>query len=221
MNNSWPEPWNSDGQFAGEQPPPGRRRARRPTRPAPQSGPRRGTPVVAASTMPTIRPASITSRKTMSSAESIRSYCAITTPCGGGGMIFAHEGIFARRQGAQADIAAGIARHHFFDLQGGGIEFLGGGVLVGQRDHRGRVGLHMNHGGREFVVLQRHRDRRHRPRRGRRADKRRQGGNQKLSSFGLARIGEGPAHVDRLPPVGHARGLVDMADEAVARAAAR
>ena len=118
---------------------------------------RLGTPLVAASTMPTIRPASITSRKTMRSAESMyfRHHHALR----GRRMIFAHERIAARRQRPDADIAAGIAGDDFFHLKRGGIEFFRSRVLVGESDHGGAVGLDVNLGGREFVVLQGHRDR--------------------------------------------------------------
>jgi hypothetical protein len=45
-----------------------------------------------------------------------------------------------------------------------GIEFLRRGILVGERDNGRNVRLHMDFGGREFVILQDHRDRAFRPR---------------------------------------------------------
>jgi hypothetical protein len=79
LNSSWPAPSkaseiapaNSATTAAPRTPP---------TTPVVTQRPRPNTPRVAASTMPTIKPASMTSRKTMMSAPSIADYSTTTAP---------------------------------------------------------------------------------------------------------------------------------------------
>src|SRR5665213_3459488 len=103
--------------------------------------------------MPTIRPASMASRKTMTSVASmlLRDDDALRRR----GMIFAHERITPRRERADMHIARIFAGDNFFHLERGGIEFLGCGVGVAEPDHDGRVRLHMDFRRREFVILER------------------------------------------------------------------
>ena len=98
LNSSWPEPWNKaarpPAKMATKQAP-----TTPPATPMETQSPRPGTPLVAASTMPTIRPASMTSRKTISSVPSMGRSPELTGllrrhhALGGGRVVFAHEGV--------------------------------------------------------------------------------------------------------------------------------
>src|SRR6185312_8076402 len=108
--------------------------------------------------MPTIRPASITSRKTMTRVASIllRDHDALRRRR----MIFAHERIFARRQRTNPHNAVTVPGYDFLDLQRGGIELIRRRILVEEMNREWPVRFHMDHVRREAVVLQRHRNRR-------------------------------------------------------------
>src|SRR5579862_9482172 len=120
---------------------------------------RPATPLVAASTMPTIRPASMTSRKTirrLASMALLGDHHALR----GIGMVFAHEIVAARRERPEAHDAFIAASDDFFDMQCRGVEFLCAGILVREKDLRWHVRLHMDLGGGEFVIFECQRDRR-------------------------------------------------------------
>src|SRR5215467_1223240 len=132
LSNSWPEPSNALAIAS----------ANRATMPAPSvpsstpaatQCPRPLMPRVAASTMPMIRPASITSRKTMMSAPNMllfRDHDAF----GGVGIELADELVAARGERSDAHQAFGLAGNDLLDLERGALEFLGGRILVGDID---------------------------------------------------------------------------------------
>src|SRR5262249_35783233 len=117
--------------------------------PRPTQKPRPATPRVAARTMPTIRPASMTSRKTMTRGASIavpqtrRRLLCNHLAKGRVGMELALEGIGAGGKWAQVDRALLAAGDDLLDLEGGGIEFLGRSVLVLDHEEDGLAGRHM------------------------------------------------------------------------------
>src|ERR1700679_306659 len=109
--------------------------------------------------MPTMRPASMTSRKTirrLASTRLLRDDDALRRV----GMIFTHERIAPRRERTDAHIAAGIAGDDLLDLQRGGIELLRRRIVVRHDDDIDDVRLDVDFGRREAVVLELERDRR-------------------------------------------------------------
>src|SRR4051812_33228084 len=116
--------------------------ARMPTsRPPPIQALRRGTVRVTASTMPTIRPASKTSRKTMISAASMaRSYFTTRFLLHNQSaardlfVVFVEEFVAARLLGANVDGGVAGAGYHLLDLQGLALELHRLGVEVLQLD---------------------------------------------------------------------------------------
>src|SRR6202021_2505855 len=103
--------------------------------------------------MPTIKPASMTSRKTMRRLASIclfRDHDALR----GFGVIFAHERIAARCERTQTHDSLRASGHDFLDFERRGIEFFGGGVRIGQRDFRRHVCLHVNLRRQEFMIFE-------------------------------------------------------------------
>src|SRR6185312_6179442 len=121
LSSSWPEPANnapiSLAKAATMQAP-----ASPATTPKATQTPLPGTPLVAASTMPTMSPASMTSRKTMMSADSMLfdDHHALRRL----GVEFAHERITARRQWAQTDFARATPSHDLLGLERFAVEFL-------------------------------------------------------------------------------------------------
>ena len=125
--------------------------------------PAAGTPFVTASTMPTMRPASMISRKTMISAPSIASpYTAcrrLTAPPESlrsslrGSRRRSDSGPGQRTQ-VDGDLPA--AGDDFFDPQHLAFEFRGRLVLVDDLDDDRLAGRRGRLGGREFVILERH-----------------------------------------------------------------
>src|SRR6516162_11676469 len=129
LNNSWPEPSNAlaiaSANRATMQAPSAPK-----TTPAATQYPRSLMPRVAASTMPMIRPASITSRKTMMSAPNMllfRDHDAF----GGVGVELADELVAAGGERPDAHQAFGLAGNDLLDLERGTLEFLGRRILVG------------------------------------------------------------------------------------------
>src|SRR5499427_1850651 len=140
LSNSWPEPSNAlaiaSANRATMQAPSAPR-----TTPAATQYPRPPMPRVAASTMPTIRPASITSRKTMMSAPNMllfRDHDAF----GGVGVEFTDELVAAGGERSDAHQAFGLAGNDLLDFEGGAFEFFGGRILVGDRDRHALARRH-------------------------------------------------------------------------------
>src|SRR5262245_63234080 len=101
--------------------------------PAATQCPRPLMPRVAASTMPMIRPASITSRKTMTSAPNMllfRDHDAF----GGVRVEVADELVAAGGERSDAHQAFGLGGNDLLDLERGTLEFLGGWVRAGDVD---------------------------------------------------------------------------------------
>src|SRR5262245_23691443 len=119
--------------------------------PAATQLPRPATPRVAASTMPMMRPASITSRKTMTSAPSIsllRDHHAL----GGVGVELADELVAARIERADPHQALGLAGDDLLDLECGAVEFFRRGILVAHVDRHALAGGNANLRRFELVV---------------------------------------------------------------------
>src|SRR5262249_45575266 len=116
--------------------------------------PRPATPRVAAMTMPTIRPASITSRNTMIAAPSMplfRDHHAL-----GGGLIeLAEERIAARGQRADTHHTLRFAGNHFLDLHFMTFEFFRRWVIIDDCNLHPFVGWHFDLSRRELMVLDR------------------------------------------------------------------
>src|SRR5262249_31602431 len=109
--------------------------------PAATQCPRPRMPRVAASTMPMIRPASITSRKTMMSAPNMllfRDHDAF----GGVGVEIAGDFAVAGSERPAAHQALGLAGDDLLDLELGALEFLGGRILVGDIDRHALARRH-------------------------------------------------------------------------------
>src|SRR6516164_2252379 len=109
--------------------------------PAATQCPRPGMPRVAASTMPMIRPASITSRKTMMSAPNMllfRDYDAF----GGVRVEVADELVAAGGERSDAHQAFGLAGNDFLDFERRALEFLRGRILVGDIDRHALARRH-------------------------------------------------------------------------------
>src|SRR5262249_16818859 len=101
--------------------------------PSPTHAPRSCRPRVAASTMPMISPASMASRKTMTSAPSMmlfRDHDAF----GGVRMELADELVAAGRERPDPHQALGLAGDDLLDLERGRVELLGRCILVGHVD---------------------------------------------------------------------------------------
>ena len=73
-------------------------------------------------------------------------------------VIFAHKRIAAWRQRADAHDAFLASGDDLFPLQAVGIELVGDAVGIGDLQREGRIGLHHDLGGREFVILEQQRD---------------------------------------------------------------
>src|SRR5215813_11716452 len=132
LSNSWPDPSNALAIASAN-----RATMQAPSvpssTPAATQCPRPRMPRVAASTMPMIRPASITSRKTMMSAPNMllfRDHDAF----GGVGVEIADEFVAAGGERPDAHQAFGLAGNDLLDLERGTLEFLRGWVLVGDID---------------------------------------------------------------------------------------
>src|SRR5437763_9493725 len=114
--------------------------------------PRIATPRVAASTMPTINPASMTSRRTIMKApikSSLRDHLAL-------GAIFmelTEEIVSAGDQRAETNHALAAAGHHLLDPERLRFELFRGCVLVVDGEGDPFPGRHMQLGRRERVVL--------------------------------------------------------------------
>src|SRR5882757_5910231 len=114
--------------------------------------PRCGTERVTAITMPTTRPASNTSRKTMiraaSTATSFHHECAAI------GLIeIVEEFVFAGLERADAHDALAIRGDHLFGLELLALEFHRGGVAIGDADHDAGVRRRLDLGRLELLVL--------------------------------------------------------------------
>src|SRR5437868_6220254 len=138
---SWPDPWKSPAIFPAKA-----ATTAAPITPATTprltQRPRPATPLVAASTMPTMSPASMTSRKTISKLAStrlLRDHHALR----GVGMILAHEVVLPGRERPQPHDALSAAGDDLFDMKRRRVEFLGAGILVGEKDLRRRIRLHV------------------------------------------------------------------------------
>src|SRR5947209_5356115 len=93
------------------------------TMPRPTQRLRPATPLVAASTMPTIRPASMTSRNTinkLASTRLLRDHHALR----GVRMVFAHEVVAPGREWPQAHDALSATRHNLLHVKCRRVEFL-------------------------------------------------------------------------------------------------
>src|SRR5271166_2586092 len=121
------------------------------------------TPCVTASTMPTMRPASMISRKTMINAPSIASLSA-PFPCVSlhhqkpfrrGFVIVVEEAIATGLQRTQVDGDGPAADDHFFDPEHLALEFRRRSVLVDDLEDDRLAGGGLRLGRREFVVLER------------------------------------------------------------------
>src|SRR4029450_10984182 len=119
--------------------------------PAAPQCPRPLMPRVAASTMPMIRPASITSRKTMTSAPNMllfRDYDAF----GGVRVEVADELVATGGERPDAHQTFGLAGNDLLDLERRALEFLGGWVLVGDVDRYALAGRHADFLRLELVI---------------------------------------------------------------------
>src|SRR6185437_5333354 len=158
LNSSWPEPSN-----AFEIAPAKRATIAAPTTPATTPNvtqrPRPATPRVAAMTMPTIRPASMTSRKTMMSAPSMAFLFRDHHALGGGFMILADKRVFSGREWPDPHDALRFSRDDLLDLERGAVEFLRRRVVIDDGNDDPLVGRHLDLGGAELVVLDRGRQR--------------------------------------------------------------
>src|SRR5438105_11097942 len=99
--------------------------------------PRPAIASVATSTMPTISPASRTSRKTIRAAASMASVSGFGRghPALGGLRVeLAHEAVGPGLQRADGERHLAFGRDQFLDLQVVAVELLGGHVLVGTGD---------------------------------------------------------------------------------------
>src|SRR6185437_421038 len=131
--------------------------------------PRRAMPWVAASTMPTISPASSTSRKTMSSLASMGSVLLLGGGHGAGGgvgVILVEELVSARlqRPGLHADLAAG--HNDLLHPKIAALELGRRVVLVGDLDSEPLARRHRHLGGVEPMILEGQHDGIGRPGRG-------------------------------------------------------
>src|SRR3954469_2593212 len=97
--------------------------------PAPIQSPREAMPRVAAAVIPTIRPASMTSRKTMMAVPSMVLLCD-EHALGGRLVEFTEEFIPAALQRPQANGRFAVAGNHLFDTQRLALELLGRGIEV-------------------------------------------------------------------------------------------
>src|SRR5262249_34845088 len=138
----WPAPWK-----ASEMTPANMATTLAPSTPAMMPIlthlPRPMTPRVAAMTMPTIRPASRTSRKTMINAPSM-SLFRDQHALGRSLIEFAEERITAGRERTDANHAFRLAGDHFFNLHFAALEFFGGGVVINYCQLDPLVGRHFN-----------------------------------------------------------------------------
>src|SRR5260221_6488415 len=114
--------------------------------------PRCGTERVTAITMPTIRPASNTSRKTMiraaSTATSFHHERAAI-----GLVEVVEEFVFARLERTDAQDTFAVRRDHLLGFERLALEFHRGGVTIGDVDHDAGVGWRLDFGGLELLVL--------------------------------------------------------------------
>src|SRR4051794_22404611 len=125
------------------------------TTPPPIHWLRQGTVRVTASTMPIIKPASKTSRKTMISAASTASTALLDDQCAARNLlvVFVEEFVTAGLLGAHVDDGVGAPGHHLFDPQGFALELHRLGIEILQLDDDRRVGGSGDLGGIELLVL--------------------------------------------------------------------
>src|SRR5215469_6388185 len=154
FNSSWPMPAAAAAISA----------ANRATMPAPTTPParptdihkpRRGAPVLAASTMPTISAASNTSRKTMMAAPSIvdRPLSRNNVAACGLRVEIPEELVFARFQRADINGDLVATGHHFFTTQLGALKFLRCRIVVLDDQRDLLAGWDLNFSRMELVVL--------------------------------------------------------------------
>src|SRR6185312_6421038 len=162
LNSSWPEPWK-----ASEITPAKAATMAAPARPPPMpmaiQRPRPPTPCVAASTMPTMRPASSTSRKTMINAPSMSGYSEFRLfrddhALRGVFVILADERVLAGLERADAHDALAVADDDLLDLERVALEFLRRRVIVDDGDGMALAGRDLELGRGELVVLDRQRE---------------------------------------------------------------
>src|SRR4051794_11904891 len=110
---------------------------------------------VTASTMPMIRPASKTSRKTMTNAASKARGSLLYDQRAARDLfvVLVEEFVAARLLRTDIDGGVGLAGHHLFDVQRLALEFHRLGVEIFQLDDDGRIGGSADFGRIEFLVL--------------------------------------------------------------------
>src|SRR5262249_13151868 len=123
------------------------------TTPSVTMRPRPASPRVAASTMPMIRPASKTSRKTMTRAPSMIHLFRDQHALGCGLVEVAKEIVSAGRERTKAHQHLGFARDDFLDLHREAFEFLRGRVLVVDIDRDPLVGRYPQFRRRKAMIL--------------------------------------------------------------------
>src|SRR4051812_9840936 len=124
LKSSWPTPAKADDSActkSATSPAP-----RTPPRtPAPIHQPRSAMPRVTAMVMPTMRPASMTSRKTMMSAPSITVLLRDDGALRGALVILAEEGVAPGLERLQRDFRLAVAGDHLLDAERLALELLG------------------------------------------------------------------------------------------------
>src|SRR3954469_7634222 len=111
------------------------------------------TPRVAASTMPMISPASMTSRKTMTSAPSMEPLLYDDNALGGFRVELAFELVFSGLQRTELNGGLGLARDHLFDFQHFALELLGSRVVVDHGKRNPLVGRDLELRRLEFMIF--------------------------------------------------------------------
>src|SRR5208282_429377 len=117
-------------------------------------------PLVTAMMMPTMMPASITSRKTIISAPSIdRPFSSFRNDRALRGVLveIAEEGEAAGAERAYPHLALFARRNHFLDRRVVHFEFVGRVVQILDADEERLAGRHVNFSRREAMILQRDR----------------------------------------------------------------
>src|ERR1700722_4649422 len=123
------------------------------TTPAPIQRVRPAMPSVAANTMPTISPASSTSRKTMSRLASMSAPSHAEHALGQRRIIVAEESVDAGLQRPDHHDDGRMRGHDLFDLEVVALEFLGRGVQVVHLDRKPLAGRGGDRAWREVMVL--------------------------------------------------------------------
>src|SRR6266550_334888 len=130
-----------------------------PAMPPPTQRLRFGTPWVAAMTMPTIRAASSTSRKTMIAVASTPPLLLHDDDAAGRGMEIVKEHVAPALQRADIDADRASRRYHLFTMQRRALELGRDCLLVADRQFHLGAGRNFHLGRHKSVILDRNRDR--------------------------------------------------------------